>query len=132
MTAVPASATHNVCSVIVHLAPQHAAAARARIAAMPGVEIVADGEGSRLAVTAIDTADALAIDQVTAMHRTEGVVAVALVYHAMDEADAQTDAHLDAHSDAESAADAGRGPHEGCTCGGAGECRRATHSITPF
>jgi nitrate reductase NapAB chaperone NapD len=109
---------HNVVSLIVHLAPAQADAARAAIAAMPGVEIVAEGDGSRLAVTAIDTPDTMAIDQATAMHRTEGVVAVALVYHAIDDAEAEHPAQPEtAHA---------------CSCGGSSACQHAepisTHS----
>jgi nitrate reductase NapD len=103
---------HNIMSLVVHLAPGQAEAARAAILAMPGVEIVAEGDGARLAVTVIDTPEAMAIDQATAMHRTQGVVAVALVYHAIDDAEAETPAAP------VTAADEAAAPS--CSCGGRG------------
>jgi nitrate reductase NapAB chaperone NapD len=100
-----------VLSLVVHLAPAMAAEAEARIAALPGAEIVARGEGSRLALTVVDTADELAIDQATAIHRTDGVVAVSLVYHAMD--DAADDIAAPEHTEP---CEARGGPDRPCSC----------------
>ncbi len=77
----------NICSLLIHLAPARAAEAERAIAALPGVEIHARPEHSRLIVTAIDSVQAKAFDQIAAIHRTPGVVSASLVFHAFDESD---------------------------------------------
>ena len=78
---------HNICSLLVHLAPARAEAAARAIAALPGVEIHAQPDASRLVVTAIDGENVKAFDQIAAIHRTPGVVAASLVFHAFDSAE---------------------------------------------
>jgi periplasmic nitrate reductase NapD len=99
----------NVCGIVVHVAPHLAAEALGALKALPGVEIVGQTPEGRVALTAIDTGDTLAIDQLTAMHRLPGVVAASLAYHVFEEAEeAKT-----------------------CTCGGTGACHSAVSSPLP-
>ena len=70
----------NVCGLAVHHLPAAREAVVAALAALPGVEICAEAEGGRLAVTVIDTEATMAIDQIAEIHRTPGVVAASLVY----------------------------------------------------
>jgi nitrate reductase NapD len=74
----------NVCSLVVHLSPTRADEAMAAVATLPGVEIHARTEDCRLVVTAVDQPGVRAFDQIAAIHRTPGVVAASLVYHAFD------------------------------------------------
>ncbi|MFV0279381.1 MAG: chaperone NapD [Rhodoblastus sp.] len=75
---------YNICSLVVHLAPARAKEAALAVAALPGVEIHAQTADSRLVVTAVDQDDARAFDQIAEIHRTPGVVAASLIYHAFD------------------------------------------------
>jgi len=78
------SGEYNICSLVVHLAPARAEEATQVVAALPGVEVHARTADSRLVVTAIDQPDASAFDQIAEIHRTPGVVAASLVYHAFE------------------------------------------------
>lgn len=100
----------NVCGIVVHLAPHHSETALEALKALPGVEVVGQSAEGRIALTAIDTHDTLAIDQLTAMHRLTGVVSASLAYHAFDDAEAEAKA---------------------CTCGGTGACHSAATSASP-
>jgi nitrate reductase NapD len=83
------SDVHNVCGVVIHVAPGRLEAARAAIAALPGVELHAEADQGRLVATAVDTETTMAIDQLAAINCIPGVVSTTLAYHAMDdEADA--------------------------------------------
>lgn len=79
----------NVCGIVVHANPDRVEAVVEAIRTLPGVDIHGEVDGGRLIVTAIDTEGALAVDQLTAMHRIPGVVAAALAYHEVDEAAAE-------------------------------------------
>lgn len=82
----------NICGVLVHANPVKTTHVAACLAALPGVEVhdVADGSGAnshdtgRIVITVEDTADTLALDTLTRIHRTDGIVAAALVYHHFD------------------------------------------------
>lgn len=74
----------NICGVLVHVVPDRMARVAEALAALPGLEIHATPDTGRLIVTVEDTADTLALDTLTAIHRTSGVVAAALVYHHLD------------------------------------------------
>ena len=74
----------NVCGLVVHLSPDRASTAAEEISALPGAEIAAHAGNGRLVVTAADNATTLAIDQIAAIHRMPGVVAVSLVYHGFE------------------------------------------------
>lgn len=75
---------YNICSLVVHLAPARADEAARAVAALPGVEIHARTGDSRLVVTAVDQPGTRAFDQIAEIHRTPGVVAASLVYHAFE------------------------------------------------
>ncbi|MCC2107306.1 MAG: chaperone NapD [Hyphomicrobiales bacterium] len=75
---------YNICSLVVHLAPARADEAARAVAALPGVEIHAHTDDWRLVVTAVDQIETRAFDQIAEIHRTPGVVAASLVYHAFD------------------------------------------------
>jgi nitrate reductase NapD len=77
----------NICGVAVYLAPDAGEDLTARILALPGVELEAVSGENRLAVTIVDTPGAMAIDQITAIHRLPGVVAASLIFHAFDAQD---------------------------------------------
>lgn len=79
--------TLNICGVAVYLAPNAGEDLTARILALPGVELEAASGDNRLAVTIVDTPDAMAIDQIAAIHRLPGVVAASLIFHAFDAQD---------------------------------------------
>ena len=78
------SGEYNICSLVVHLAPARADEAAKAVAALPGVEIHGRTADSLLVVTAVDLPDARAFDQIAEIHRTPGVVAASLVYHAFE------------------------------------------------
>lgn len=78
----------NVCGVLVHVAPLRVAEVRAALVQLPGVEIHSQTDDARLVVTVEDTAASTALDSLSAIHRTDGVVAAALVYHEFDAAPA--------------------------------------------
>lgn len=83
---------HNVCGVVIHVAPGRLGAARAAIAALPGVELHAEADQGRLVATACDTETTMAIDQLAAINRIPGVVSTTLAYHAMDDGSDDADA----------------------------------------
>jgi nitrate reductase NapD len=76
---------HNVCGVVIHVAPGRLETARAAIAALPGVDLHAEADQGRLVATACDTDTTMAIDQLAAINRIPGVVSTTLAYHAMDD-----------------------------------------------
>lgn len=71
----------NVCGVLVHTFPARIADVESALGLMPGVEVHARTEDSRLIVTVEDTPTAAASDGVAAIHALSGVVAAILVYH---------------------------------------------------
>lgn len=77
----------NICGVAVYLAPDAGSDLTDRILALPGVELEAASGDCRLALTVVDTAASLAIDQIAAMHRLPGVVSASLIFHAFDAPD---------------------------------------------
>lgn len=77
----------NICGVLVHADPSRVAAVESLIRALPGAEIHASAPGARLIVTIEDTADTMALDGLSAIHKVPGVVAAALVYHHFEPAE---------------------------------------------
>ncbi len=75
----------NICSLVVHVNPSRIDEATRAVASLPGVEIHARTDDGRLVVTAEDQPHARAFDQIAEIHRTPGVVAASLVYHAFDD-----------------------------------------------
>lgn len=71
----------NICGVLVHVRRGDSDAVARALAGVPGLEIHGCSAGGRLIVTVEDTADSSAADTLAAIHRTDGVIAAALVYH---------------------------------------------------
>jgi nitrate reductase NapD len=69
----------EVASAIVHAIPGRATELRAGLAAFPGVEIHLQTPDGRFIVTVETTVEASVGDTLLALHRAEGVMAVALV-----------------------------------------------------
>ena len=70
----------NICGVLVHARPEHAAAVAATLADMPGVEVHASTDDGRIVVCIEERPDALAADTLAAIHGVGGVIGAALVY----------------------------------------------------
>ncbi|MGD9784901.1 MAG: chaperone NapD [Hyphomicrobiaceae bacterium] len=71
----------NICGVLVHADPARIERVRASLATIEGLDVHEIADGGRIVVTVEDTAQALALDALAAIHKTDGVVAAALVYH---------------------------------------------------
>jgi nitrate reductase NapD len=71
----------NIAGLLVHAHPARRDAVRRRLAGLSGVEVHAASQDGRLIVTVEDTDDAPAADTVLALHRMEGVLSAAIVYH---------------------------------------------------
>lgn len=71
----------NICGVPVHAVPSKLEDVRQTLSTLDGVEVHQVAEGGRIIVTLEDTPESLAVDQLASVHRIQGVVAAALVYH---------------------------------------------------
>jgi len=71
----------NICGVLVHAVPSKLEDVRQTLSTLDGVEVHQVTEGGRIIVTLEDTPESLAVDQLASVHRIQGVVAAALVYH---------------------------------------------------
>ncbi len=71
----------NIAGVLVHAQPNRVGEVRDRLTGFSGVEVHGETRDGRLIVTVEDTAEANASDTLLALHRVEGVIAAALVYH---------------------------------------------------
>lgn len=74
----------NICGVLVHAMPSRIEDVRAALMSLEGVEVHQVAQGGRVVVTLEDTPSSMAVDQLASIHRIEGVVAAALVYHQFD------------------------------------------------
>lgn len=81
------NAEHNICGVLVHTRPGNAADVKGRLAALPGVEVHAATEEGRLVVTVEDTPERLAIEAISDIFQTAGVINASLVYQYTDDED---------------------------------------------
>lgn len=75
----------NVCGVLVHAIPAKTARVVDALASLPGVEVHQVAEAGRIITTVEDTESTLALDTLTQIHRLDGIVAAALVYHQFDQ-----------------------------------------------
>ncbi len=75
----------NVCGVLVHAIPAKTALVVDALASLPGVEVHQVAEAGRIITTVEDTESTLALDTLTQIHRLDGIVAAALVYHQFDQ-----------------------------------------------
>jgi nitrate reductase NapD len=81
------SAEHNICGVLVHTRPGNVAAVKGRLAALPGVEVHAATDEGRVVVTVEDTPERQAIETISDIFQTEGVINASLVYQYTDDED---------------------------------------------
>jgi len=78
----------NICGVLIHANPQKFDGVVASLRELRGVEIHMSVEDSaRVVVTIEDTPQVAAIDSLTAIHKLEGVVSAALIYHNFEPAE---------------------------------------------
>lgn len=71
----------NIAGVLVHSLPEASDQVSAALAALPGVEVHQRNADGRMIVTIEDQDESTAGDSLLAMHRLEGVLSAALVYH---------------------------------------------------
>lgn len=71
----------NLCGVLVHARPERREEVRLRLVALPGVEVHGASDDGRFVVTVEETDDHSSADTVLALHRLDGVLSAALVYH---------------------------------------------------
>lgn len=71
----------NLCSLIVHARPEHSAAVRSRLEALPGVEVQGGEESGKLIVTVEDSEGVSAADTMMSFNSVEGVISSTLIYH---------------------------------------------------
>lgn len=71
----------NICGVLVHADPRRFAQVHEALAQIAGLEVHELADGGRLVVTVEDTDTSRALDGLAEIHKTDGVVAAALVYH---------------------------------------------------
>lgn len=71
----------NIAGVLVHAHPARLAGVRCALSTTEGVEVHRVTKDGRLVVTVEDVPGAQAAETVLALHRMEGVLSAALVYH---------------------------------------------------
>lgn len=81
------STEHNICGVLVHTRPGNVEDVEGRLAALPGVEVHAATEEGRVVVTVEDTPERLAIETISDIFQTVGVINASLVYQYTDDED---------------------------------------------
>ena len=79
----------HVSSLIVHGAPELLPAISAAIAVLPGVEVHASDGIGKLVVTLETVSEAEISMRIDAIRALEGVFAASLVYHQVEDADAE-------------------------------------------
>ena len=77
----------NVCGVLVHANPMKLQDMEQALSELEGVELHGTADGGRMIVTVEDTETTFAIDTLSAIHRIDGVISAALVYHHFEEPD---------------------------------------------
>ena len=75
----------NISSVILRARPEALGGVRSSLAAMPGVEIHADGEDGRLVLTIEDGEGYAPTDIFLKLHELDGVISASLVYQYCDD-----------------------------------------------
>lgn len=78
---------HNICGVLVHTRPGNVEDVKGRLAALPGVEVHAATDEGRVVVTVEDTPERLAIETISDIFQTVGVINASLVYQYTDDED---------------------------------------------
>lgn len=75
----------NISSVILRARPDKLDGVRRSLAAMPGVEIHADGNDGRLVITLEDSGGDTSAESFVKLHYLEGVIGASLVYQYSDD-----------------------------------------------
>ena len=83
----------NIAGLVVHARPRDIAAVTEALGAISGVEVHERSSDGRLVVTAEDRGADTALDAITAIHRTRGVLSTSLVYHHCEVSDEPVDSH---------------------------------------
>jgi nitrate reductase NapD len=86
----------NICGVLVHAKPGRAAEIADALNALPNAEVHQITDDNRLIVTVEEADDRTAGDTVLAMHRIQGVLSAALVYHHFEPDQEPDDAAVEA------------------------------------
>lgn len=71
----------NICGVLVHADPRRIDGVLDALTKIEGLEVHRIADAGRIVVTVEDTENVRALDALTAIHKTDGVVAAALTYH---------------------------------------------------
>lgn len=82
---IPPAPEAHVSSLVVHVRPENADAARAALLAMPGVEIHAESSG-KMVVTLETANEAEIVERLHEISRLDGVMSAALVFHHIEPA----------------------------------------------
>lgn len=82
----------NICGVLIHVDPRRIRNVQDALMLIPGLEMHQVVENGRIVATVEDTAEHLALDALSEIHKTSGVVAAALVYHSFEPTAANTNA----------------------------------------
>lgn len=75
----------NISSVVISVRPERAAEVRARLAALPGVEVHGQNTEGKIVITLEDTDVCTAADSYVALHDVPGVLCATLVYQYSDD-----------------------------------------------
>lgn len=75
----------NISGVIIRTQPEHQAAVRDRLLAIPGVELHAEDDGGRMVVTVEDGESWSTQDSLLQVHMVEGAMSASLVYQYSDD-----------------------------------------------
>jgi nitrate reductase NapD len=75
----------NISGAIVYAAPRQFDSVRARLAALPGVEIHTETGDGRFIITVEEIPGVPAADTVMRLHQLEGVLSAAMVYQYCDD-----------------------------------------------
>lgn len=74
----------HIASLIVHVRPDCRAAARALLAASPGIEIHGEDNEGRLVIVVETATEAGILTHMAAINEIPGIIATSLVYHEID------------------------------------------------
>ena len=76
----PAPPEAHISSLVIHVRPEKAAAARAAITAMPGLEIHAEAVGKMIVTLETANGDEI-LERIDAISLLDGVMSTAMVFH---------------------------------------------------
>lgn len=79
----------NISGIVLRASPGNAAAVRASVAALPGVEVHAATHDGRLVLTLEDAGTGSAADTFVKLHDIQGVMSVSMIYQYSDDSGIQ-------------------------------------------